>query len=76
MLDQFAISIIRQGVQLYKRGYTGVISTVKWGVIKQTAFANGDENFDAVTQEQYTAQLDALASEFVGTDIPSQIATL
>jgi hypothetical protein len=76
MLDPFMISIIRQGVALYKRGYSSAVGAVKWAVVGQTAFANGGEPFEDVTQEQYTAQLDLLANEFTGTDIVAQIATL
>lgn len=68
-MDQFALSIIRQGVALYKRGYSSVVTTIAWGVQKQAAHANGDIPFGDVTEEQYEATLGSLTTEFQGTSL-------
>jgi hypothetical protein len=75
MLDAFMISLIRQGVALYKRGYKQIQTPTRWAVIGQAAFANGGIPREEVTEEQYYAALDGLASEFVGTPLYDELHT-
>lgn len=73
MLDAFMISLIRQAVALHKRGYKQIQKPAAWAVVGQAAFAAGGIPREEVTEEQYFAALDALASEFVGTSLYDEL---
>lgn len=69
ILDQYAISVIRQGIALHRRGYASAIEAVAWGIRKQASIISDWDDVESVSDAWCLEVLEYLKSEFVGTDL-------